>query len=199
MARTMAWLAWPRRADTRIFPTPCLRPPRHAPMPPMSGDPLRRLPSDVAHSQLPACRRCSRLFQASPWVAEREDSAAAKNVGAKFHQNQGRLTAPFPWPGESRSQPPRLVWPLGNALSTKPPTSSTCHAQAAAATPLLVRGGLPSVPLVPVAVPSGSHPPAVRSWGTVLALRHPCPPHSTRGPGSCLPVRTRAKGPSSSS
>lgn len=84
--------------------------------------------------------------------------------------------------GEPQPAAPACL-PLGNALSTKPPTLSTCHAQAAAASPSLARGGLPSVPLVPV----GSHPPAFRSWGTVLALRHPCPPHSsevTQGPAS---------------
>lgn len=33
--------------------------------------------------------------------------------------------------------------------------------------------------------PSWSHPPAFRSWGTVLALRHPCPPHSNRARVLC--------------
>lgn len=89
MART--WRGWRGRyarlppcairPDTRIFP----RHSQSTETTPILGDPLRPQSSDVAHSQRPSCHGCSRLSQASAWVAEGnlEDSTAANYVGAK--------------------------------------------------------------------------------------------------------------------
>lgn len=150
----------------------------------MSGDPLRRQSQRCRTLTVP---KLSGLFQALPSFSlgrRLEVSPAANNVGAKFQEDEGELTPPFPWAGGSRSQPPRLVWPLGNALSTKPPTSSTCHAQAAAATPLLVRGGLLPVPLVSIGVPFACIP----FLGYRSSAETPwSPAFQRRGLGFCLP------------
>lgn len=94
----------------------------------------------------PGCQGCSSLFPSSSLGRRNEGSTAAKYVGAKFHQDGGSLTLPSPCPRPEPQPAAPACLPLGNALSTKPPTSSTCPAQAAAASPLFARGGLSSVP-----------------------------------------------------